>query len=133
MVRTTPVAERDKDHDGFDDGWDNCPDLANPDQPDSDSSKAGDACDALTLKPTPDSGCSTLPGTRRGCWWLGLGLAALGLAWVAVALPESDVAVTSRPSASGTAILRHELLLERRLPIKERDSRPSARSPGAPD
>lgn len=79
MVRTTAYADRDKDDDGLDDGFDNCPDVANPDQADGDQDKLGDACDAMTAKTLPDNGCNTLPSAPGGGVWLGLGLALMGL------------------------------------------------------
>jgi hypothetical protein len=39
----------DADGDGVIDGWDNCPNTANPDQADSDSDGVGDACEAAEL------------------------------------------------------------------------------------
>jgi hypothetical protein len=41
-----PEAPPDRDHDGVPDFKDNCPDVANPDQADSDHNGIGDACDS---------------------------------------------------------------------------------------
>ena len=41
----TPPAPPDRDHDGVPDFKDNCPDVYNPDQADSDHNGIGDACD----------------------------------------------------------------------------------------
>jgi hypothetical protein len=50
------VAAHDQDSDGVLDQADNCPDLINPDQLDSDGDGSGDACD--TASSTPDSASS---------------------------------------------------------------------------
>ena len=42
----TPPPPPDRDHDGVPDYKDNCPDVYNPDQADSDHNGVGDACDA---------------------------------------------------------------------------------------
>jgi hypothetical protein len=80
MVRTTTASDRDKDDDGLDDGFDNCPEIKNPEQADSDHDKRGDACDAEVNKELPDNGCSAMSGAPpTASFWLGLGLAAAGL------------------------------------------------------
>lgn len=79
LVRTTASSDRDKDDDGLDDGFDNCPSVANPEQLDTDKDKLGDACDTSAAKDLPDNGCSTVPGFPGGSWWLALGLATVGL------------------------------------------------------
>ena len=48
----------DDDHDGVPDGIDNCTDVTNPDQADSDGDGVGDACEAGALPNIPDT-----PGT----------------------------------------------------------------------
>jgi uncharacterized protein (TIGR03382 family) len=58
---------------------DNCPNVGNPDQADTDKDKSGDACDTTATKDVPDNGCNTAPGLAGGSGWLGLGLAAMGL------------------------------------------------------
>jgi hypothetical protein len=45
-----PVAPPDRDHDGVPDFRDNCPDVYNPDQADSDHNGIGDACDTAWQK-----------------------------------------------------------------------------------
>ena len=45
LVRVFRLAPDDSDEDGVDDELDNCPSVANPDQTDTDSDGAGDACD----------------------------------------------------------------------------------------
>jgi hypothetical protein len=45
-----PVAPPDRDHDGIPDYRDNCPDVYNPDQADSDHNGIGDACDTAWQK-----------------------------------------------------------------------------------
>ena len=44
----TCIKSPDKDQDGVPDGMDNCPDVGNPDQKNSDGDKHGDACDPPT-------------------------------------------------------------------------------------
>lgn len=39
------ACDEDRDGDGVRDDWDNCPDVANPDQADMDENRVGDACD----------------------------------------------------------------------------------------
>ncbi|MFO0727999.1 MAG: thrombospondin type 3 repeat-containing protein [Myxococcota bacterium] len=44
----------DKDHDGFEDDFDNCPFVANRDQADADGDGVGDACDNAPVQANPD-------------------------------------------------------------------------------
>jgi hypothetical protein len=54
-IRPTLPASIDPDHDGFaDDGEDNCPGIANPDQADSDHDGIGDACATFCSGRCPD-------------------------------------------------------------------------------
>ena len=54
----TVVNADDRDHDGVPNSTDNCPDLANPDQTDTDGDHKGDACDACPTKANPGAaGC----------------------------------------------------------------------------
>jgi hypothetical protein len=46
QIKPPPPPPPDKDHDGIPDFRDNCPDVYNPDQKDSDHNGKGDACDA---------------------------------------------------------------------------------------
>ncbi len=60
------LPECDRDHDGVCCDVDNCPDVYNPDQKDSDHDGVGDACDPCTIIPCPEPDCHcNCPGT--GC------------------------------------------------------------------
>ncbi|MFO0749416.1 MAG: HYR domain-containing protein [Myxococcota bacterium] len=68
------LSARDRDHDGVPDVNDNCPDTKNPDQVDTDSDGAGDACDPTDfdgLQAQGSGGCdaggsATLPALLAG-------------------------------------------------------------------
>ncbi len=56
----TPINPNDRDHDGFINTADNCPDVANPGQTDGDSDGKGDACDPCPSNANPGTaGCAT--------------------------------------------------------------------------
>jgi hypothetical protein len=56
----TQINPNDRDHDGFINTADNCPDAANPQQSDGDSDGKGDACDPCPSDANPGtSGCPT--------------------------------------------------------------------------
>jgi len=57
MIRAR-VQEPDRDGDGVPDELDNCPDITNPDQIDSDGDGTGDACELV--------GCGAVPDLRTG-------------------------------------------------------------------
>jgi hypothetical protein len=50
------VLAKDSDGDGIPDGSDNCPNVANPDQMDSNNNGVGDACDAVNRPPVANAG-----------------------------------------------------------------------------
>jgi hypothetical protein len=53
-VTTTPAPVGDRDGDGVADGSDNCPDVSNADQLDTDGDTIGDACDPSPNDPDPE-------------------------------------------------------------------------------
>jgi uncharacterized delta-60 repeat protein len=57
VARYSLIEDPDGDGDGIDDEFDNCPDVANPDQVDRDGDGMGDACD-------PDDDNDGIPDTR---------------------------------------------------------------------
>ncbi|HUS29035.1 MAG TPA: thrombospondin type 3 repeat-containing protein [Kofleriaceae bacterium] len=64
----TPVNPDDRDHDGFINSADNCPDTANPGQSDGDMDGHGDACDACPSNANPGTaGCpATIYAIKKG-------------------------------------------------------------------
>ncbi|HSO32421.1 MAG TPA: thrombospondin type 3 repeat-containing protein [Labilithrix sp.] len=57
----TPPSSDDLDDDGVPNGLDNCPELANPDQLDTDKDGKGDACDVCTTTPNPGQALCPTP------------------------------------------------------------------------
>jgi len=61
MVDGSGQGENDRDGDGIPDSSDNCPDVYNPEQTDSDNDGVGDACDTDEL--------TTVPLALNGVYW----------------------------------------------------------------
>ena len=83
------VVPPDSDGDGFNDSADNCPNVSNPTQLDTDSDGQGDACDSDDDGDGVDDGsdCASLDGTK----------------WTTTAYPDAD-ADGVRNSTSGTTV-----------------------------
>lgn len=61
------IGSCDNDADAVDDVWDNCPQIANPGQEDSDGDEIGDACDACLNDPNNDIDSDGVCGDVDNC------------------------------------------------------------------
>lgn len=61
------IPNEDTDHDGVEDGEDNCPNVANPDQTDLDGDDVGDDCDNCPETPNPGQEDSDQDGEGDTC------------------------------------------------------------------
>ena len=67
---TGDACDTDGDGDGTDDGSDNCPLIANPDQLDTDSDGTGDACDTDDDGDGTDDGADNCPLIAMQINWI---------------------------------------------------------------
>lgn len=57
IIDNVPQSRPDRDHDGVEDQFDNCPDFPNRDQNDEDSDRVGDPCDINPCHPCIPNAC----------------------------------------------------------------------------
>jgi len=65
--RTTHIGFDTAEHPAHLSGFDNCPDVPNPDQADTDEDGVGDACDSCPLVPNPDQADTDGDGKADAC------------------------------------------------------------------